>query len=177
MRNIFDSNQISTGTVFLTELSKYITLHFTKEKRPYQVIIQDETIIGEGEHKIVRYLEKKQKKRSCIYSPDADLIMLGIGLHKKNIFILRPNIYCTYTLIYLPMWLFGNPYPMGYPMAIWLAGKNAIIWTFNHFQNFHQHFFHHMATFSSVSFEKSIGALGDGMLFKNSKTNLPYPPF
>ena len=93
MRRIFDSNQISTGTMFLTELSAFITHHFTKEKRTYSVIIQDETTIGEGEHKIIRYLETKQKKRIMIYSPDADLIMLGIGLNKKNVFILRPNIY------------------------------------------------------------------------------------
>jgi hypothetical protein len=92
IRQIFDSNQISTGTMFLTELSAHIRAHFSKP-RPYKVIIQDETVIGEGEHKIIRYLESKQKKRVCIYSPDADLIMLGIGLHKKNIFILRPNIY------------------------------------------------------------------------------------
>lgn len=105
MRRTFDSNQISTGTQFLTELSQFITAHFTKEKRPYSVIIQDETIIGEGEHKIIRYLEGKQKKRVCIYSPDADLIMLGIGLHKKNIFILRPNIYshikCSHFMVSL----------------------------------------------------------------------------
>ena len=104
-REIFDSNQISTGTEFLTELSKHITSHFTKTKRSYAVIIQDETIIGEGEHKIIRYLEGKQKKRICIYSPDADLIMLGIGLHKKNVFILRPNIYshvrCSHFLVSL----------------------------------------------------------------------------
>jgi len=94
-RAIFDSNQISTGTEFLSSLSEYIRAHFTnpKTKRPYKVIIQDEKMIGEGEHKIVRYLESKQKKKICIYSPDADLIMLGIGLAKKNIFILRPNIY------------------------------------------------------------------------------------
>ena len=44
-----------------------------------------------------------KKKKICIYSPDADLIMLGIGLNKKNIFILRPNIYshvkCSHFLV------------------------------------------------------------------------------
>jgi 5'-3' exonuclease len=105
MRRVFDSNQISTGTMFLTELSQFITAHFTREKRQYKVIIQDETMMGEGEHKIIRYLEQKKKKRVCIYSPDADLIMLGIGLHKKNIFILRPNIYsnvkCSHFMVSL----------------------------------------------------------------------------
>lgn len=101
-RAIFDSNQISTGTAWLTSLSEYITQHFSK-RRPYKVTILDQSKIGEGEHKLVRYIEPMQKKRICIYSPDADLIMLGIGLNKKNIFILRPNIYshvkCSHFLV------------------------------------------------------------------------------
>jgi len=60
-------------------------------------------MIGEGEHKLIRYLEQKEKKRVCIFSPDADLIMLAIGLAKKNVYILRPNIYthvkCTHFMV------------------------------------------------------------------------------
>lgn len=92
-RSIFDSNHISTGTQFLYDLSAFITEHFTKKKYPFKVVMMDQSMIGEGEHKIVRYLETKEKKRMCIFSPDADLIMLGIGLAKKNVFILRPNVY------------------------------------------------------------------------------------
>jgi 5'-3' exonuclease len=92
-RSIFDSNGISTGTAFLTELAEYITEHFTSSKRPYRVVMMDQRMIGEGEHKIIRYLSKTEKKRICIFSPDADLIMLAIGLSKKNVFILRPNSY------------------------------------------------------------------------------------
>jgi 5'-3' exonuclease len=101
-RAIFDSNQISTGTYFLSSLSEYITKHFSS-KRPYKVVFLDEKIIGEGEHKIVRYMEDIPKKRICIYSPDADLIMLGIGMNRKNVFISRPNIYsnikCSHFLV------------------------------------------------------------------------------
>jgi 5'-3' exonuclease len=92
-RSIFDSNHISTGTQFLYDLSTYITSYFIKKKYPFKVIMMDQSIVGEGEHKIIRYLEKKEKKRMCIFSPDADLIMLSIGLAKKNVFILRPNVY------------------------------------------------------------------------------------
>lgn len=102
-RAVFDSNQISTGTEFLSQLSLYIKNYFTSHKRTYKVVIFDESIIGEGEHKIIRYIEPMKKKKICIYSPDADLIMLGIGLNKKNIFILRPNIYshvkCSHFLV------------------------------------------------------------------------------
>ena len=101
-RMVFDSNQISTGTEWLFLLAEYITQYF-KKKRSYKITILDQSTKGEGEHKLVRYLEPIQKKRICIYSPDADLIMLGIGLNKKNIFILRPNIYshvkCSHFLV------------------------------------------------------------------------------
>jgi 5'-3' exonuclease len=101
-RVIFDSNQISTGTEWLFKLSEHITQHF-KKKRPYRVTILDQSSMGEGEHKLIRYMEPMQKKRICIYSPDADLIMLSIGLNKKNTFILRPNIYshikCSHFLV------------------------------------------------------------------------------
>lgn len=93
VRETFDSNQISTGTEFLYELSEFITNYFKSGFRKYKVVMMDQSTIGEGEHKLVRYLETKEKKRVCIYSPDADLIMLAIGLAKKNVFILRPNIY------------------------------------------------------------------------------------
>ena len=102
-RMIFDSNQISTGTVFIQELSQAIRSYF--HDKPYTVTLFDETVIGEGEHKLIRYIEDKKNKVICIYSPDADLIMLGVALHKKNMFILRPNIYsnikCSHFIVNL----------------------------------------------------------------------------
>ena len=97
-REIFDTNQISVGTEFLYGLRVYIRNYFKNRA----VFLLDD-LIGEGEHKIVRYLDSKEKKKICIYSPDADLIMLGIALGKKNVFIFRPNIYtdvdCAYFLV------------------------------------------------------------------------------
>lgn len=97
-RQLFDTNQISVGTSFIRGLSKYIRQYFTN--RPYKVVFMDDQVAGEGEHKIIRYMQEKEKKKMCIYSPDADLLMLGIALHKKNVFIFRPNIYtdldCAY---------------------------------------------------------------------------------
>ncbi len=97
-REIFDTNQISVGTEFMYGLRK----HIEDVYRGRAVLLLDD-LIGEGEHKIVRYLAGKEKKKMCIYSPDADLIMLGIALEKKNVFIFRPNIYsdvdCAYFLV------------------------------------------------------------------------------
>jgi len=105
-RLIFDSNQISTGTYFLSALSEHIRQHFSNP-RSYRVTVFDEKIIGEGEHKLIRYIEPMVKKRVCIYSPDADLIMLGIGVDRKNVFILRQNIYthvkCSHFLVNIDM--------------------------------------------------------------------------
>ena len=99
-RAVFDTNQISVGTEWLRGLSNAIRAYFCVKKIKYTVILQDESIIGEGEHKIIRYLQGKDKKRICIYSPDADLLMLGLVLGKKNIFIFRPNVYNQLDIAY-----------------------------------------------------------------------------
>jgi 5'-3' exonuclease len=97
-RELFDTNQISVGTEFMYGLREYIKSYY----KGRAVMLLDD-LIGEGEHKIIRYLTSKEKKKICIYSPDADLIMLGIALDKKNVFIFRPNIYsdidCAYFLV------------------------------------------------------------------------------
>jgi 5'-3' exonuclease len=102
VRAVFDSNHITVGTAFMAGLSAAIRTHFSSS-RPYRTVFLDETMAGEGEHKIVRYLERAGKKRMCVYSPDADLLMLGIGLRRKNVFIFRPNMYqdldCAYFMV------------------------------------------------------------------------------
>jgi 5'-3' exonuclease len=100
VRAVFDSNQISVGTEWLRGLSTALHLYFCVKPRPYKVVLQDESIIGEGEHKIIRYLHGKEKKKIVIYSPDADLLMLGLVLGKKNVFIFRPNIYTQLDVAY-----------------------------------------------------------------------------
>jgi 5'-3' exonuclease len=101
-RAIFDSNHITVGTAFMAGLSRAIAAHFNR-RHAFRVVFLDETQAGEGEHKIVRYFETLEKKKLCIYSPDADLLMLGIGLRKKNVFIFRPNMYtdldCAYFMV------------------------------------------------------------------------------
>jgi len=53
-------------------------------------------VAGEGEHKIFDYIRKMKEKKGfldsdthCIYGNDADLIMLSLCSHLKNIVILR----------------------------------------------------------------------------------------
>lgn len=107
----FDSNKITSGSVFMYELSNHIQsfihhqLKTNPDWNPLGVVFSNERHAGEGEHKIVRYFSKKNRqspgrydgKTIFIHSPDADLIMLALGLSlelpKTNLYILRENMY------------------------------------------------------------------------------------
>lgn len=100
-RKIFDSNCISTGTEFMIQLSEYIKKFVQEMKKSsplwkdLKVVFSSDRVPGEGEHKIIRLMSKIHKKfpndTFSIYSPDADLIMLAMGSHIPNIFVLREN--------------------------------------------------------------------------------------
>jgi 5'-3' exonuclease len=75
---------ISPGTKFMKELVKSIKNH----QFPVNIQINDDTISGEGEYKIIHFIRLYKNlflnKKIIIYSPDADMILLGS--------ILPPNI-------------------------------------------------------------------------------------
>jgi 5'-3' exonuclease len=96
----FDSNCITTGSEFMYNLSGYIhryikiQLESNPEWSGLSVVYSNEKVYGEGEHKIVRYIERYHNPdwNYCIHSPDADLIMLSIPL-RARVYIIRENIY------------------------------------------------------------------------------------
>lgn len=95
----FDSNCISCGTLFMDRLAKYIR-NFIEEKlttnlewKHLSIIINDYTIVGEGEHKNIAHMRKNPNLSFTVVSPDADLIFLGLGLHNPKIYIFRENIF------------------------------------------------------------------------------------
>ena len=95
----FDYSILTCGTELMQELSTYIE-EFVKEKSMKEwsylkIIFNGVNVPGEGEHKLIRYLQDNLNmyNSSCIYSPDADLIMLGMTLQIKRLTILRENIY------------------------------------------------------------------------------------
>ena len=97
----FDSNSITPGTKFMDFLSKYIDWYIRKaistdEKwQNLEIIFSNEKSPGEGEHKLINYMRSHGDKNDtfCIHGLDADLIMLALGTHLPNFYILREDLY------------------------------------------------------------------------------------
>ena len=97
----FDSNAITPGTKFMDYLTKYIDWHIRKSIsenerwKDIDVVFSNEKVPGEGEHKIINYIRKYGNKEDtfCIHGLDADLIMLALGTHLPNFWILREDLY------------------------------------------------------------------------------------
>ena len=97
----FDGNSITPGTKFMDYLSKYIDWYIKKritESAKWQqveIIFSNEKSPGEGEHKIINYIRKygNAEDSFCIHGLDADLIMLALGTHLPNFWILREDMY------------------------------------------------------------------------------------
>lgn len=97
----FDSNCITPGTKFMDYLSKYIEWYVRSNIsenprwRDIEVVFSNEKSPGEGEHKIINYIRfyGDPLDTYCIHGLDADLIMLALGTHLPNFWILREDLY------------------------------------------------------------------------------------
>ena len=99
--NEFDSNAITCGTEFMESLEEFTKLFIIKELSKdvsdldnIDIYYSGPRVAGEGEHKIMKFIrdmEKISHQSYCIYSPDADLIMLELALHIKDIYLLRED--------------------------------------------------------------------------------------
>ena len=97
----WDSCQITPGTSFMDYLSKYIDWYIRKrisedsKWKEIEIVFSNEKAPGEGEHKIINYIRKYGDKLEsyCIQGLDADLIMLAMGTHVPNFYILREDLY------------------------------------------------------------------------------------
>lgn len=95
----WSKNKITPGTGFMHRLVDYlksdkIQSYFLKNRPNLKIIVSDMYEIGEGEKKIVNYINKFHKNtdsRIIIYSPDADVILLCMLLPISNAFMLRYN--------------------------------------------------------------------------------------
>jgi len=97
----FDSNCITPGTEFMDHLNKYVDWYIRKKVsenknwKDLEIIFSNDRVPGEGEHKLINYIRKYGDKQEtyCINGLDADLIMLTLGTHCPNFYILREDMY------------------------------------------------------------------------------------
>lgn len=119
-------NEISPGTIFMEELSTYIKLRINND----EYYFSDDREVGEGEHKIFKWLKHNIKRTDnvMIVGLDSDLIILSYPLKCNNVHVLlydasthTSNIFCIrsfkkyisfipYGDLLIIMSLFGNDF-------------------------------------------------------------------
>jgi 5'-3' exonuclease len=88
---IWDTNAITPGTEFMNKLNTYFT-NKTRYNINKDIIYHysGSNINGEGEHKIFKIIKNLENDKTIlIHGLDADLIILSLMSHKKNIYLMR----------------------------------------------------------------------------------------
>lgn len=100
--DLFNPSSFTPGTKLMDHLTKYIDwfLRSMMTNHRYwqdlEIVFSNEKVPGEGEHKImqyIRHLEHSSKETICIYGLDADLILIGLLLERKNVYVAREPEY------------------------------------------------------------------------------------
>ncbi|GBB90019.1 hypothetical protein RclHR1_01690004 [Rhizophagus clarus] len=98
-----DSVSISAGTSFMQAANDairfYIYQRLNGKARNLQIIFNDSSVAGEGEHKIFQFLNTQRnhpgfnlKYKHTVCGGDADFIMYALLTHEPNLRILRPGV-------------------------------------------------------------------------------------
>ena len=101
-KNTFDKNEISPCTNFMIKLEQYLD-NYIQQKikdganiwKDINIILSGTNVPGEGEYKIMEEIrEEKSKEKDkiikyCIFSGDADFILLSLLIHEPNIVLLK----------------------------------------------------------------------------------------
>ena len=96
-KKIWDTNQITPEQKFMDKLIKFLNEKCKSLKVKY--IISDSNEPGEGEHKIMNYMDKLNKDSiNVVYGLDADLIMLSMIRNHKVYLLIE-------LLIILKIWI------------------------------------------------------------------------
>ncbi len=90
------SSNIAPGTKFMKKLSVELRKKidggdFSKHQKDLTVILSDGNVPGEGEHKFLPIIREMKDKNDtiCVYSPDADMIVLSMATRKNNMWIMQ----------------------------------------------------------------------------------------
>jgi 5'-3' exonuclease len=90
-------NKITPGTGFMNRMVKFLrekaSKKLTKNRPNMEIIISDMYEVGEGEKKIMNFIQNNidRNSRIMVYSPDSDVILLCMLLPTTNTFMLRHN--------------------------------------------------------------------------------------
>lgn len=89
-QSAWDSNAITPGTCFMNELNIFMKNKIRYNTSKTIINYNGSDIQGEGEHKIINYIKNcDTDKKILIHGLDADLIILSLMTHKKNIVLMR----------------------------------------------------------------------------------------
>ncbi|KAH7819573.1 putative Evolutionarily-conserved 5'-3' exonuclease component of cytoplasmic processing [Monocercomonoides exilis] len=104
-KHVFEGTCITSGTEFMSRLNEWVKYYAQmkmstdKAWERLKVIISGSDVPGEGEHKILSFIRNKRREKGydpstshCIYGRDADLIMLTLLTHERNIVIMREEL-------------------------------------------------------------------------------------
>tara|TARA_B100001094_G_scaffold95220_2_gene91201 strand:- start:11734 stop:13248 length:1515 start_codon:yes stop_codon:yes gene_type:complete len=85
---LWDTNQITPGTPFMKQLNTFLQNYCDNSN--IKIILSNSDEPGEGEHKIMKYMDQHIDKNSinAVYGLDADLIMLSM-IRKHTVYLLR----------------------------------------------------------------------------------------
>lgn len=88
---IWDTNAITPGTDFMNELNNFMKTKIRYSTSNIKIDYSGSDEVGEGEHKIFIKLKNIKDESIIIHGLDADLIILSLMSHKKNIYLMRES--------------------------------------------------------------------------------------
>jgi 5'-3' exonuclease len=93
--SLINSAALSPGTTLMKKIADGLRNAANKKKfmeGKILVIVDDTNIPGEGEHKILKFIRylKNLEEHVCVYSPDADVIILSMQ-YEGNIYVIQPR--------------------------------------------------------------------------------------
>lgn len=96
----WDTNAITPGTDFMTKLNNHMKSKIRYNTTDVKINYSGSDEVGEGEHKIFAKISyEKNDDIIVIHGLDADLIILSLLSHKKNIYLMREAENSVYTYL------------------------------------------------------------------------------
>jgi 5'-3' exonuclease len=92
IQSAWDTNAITPGTQFMEELNSFMKKQIRYSKHNVEFVYSGSDENGEGEHKIFdKLVSEADDANIIIHGLDADLIILSLISHKKNIYLMRES--------------------------------------------------------------------------------------